>query len=752
MFSYILPFAIGILSVQQLSDLPTSLPWVLFFIALTLIFAVFRYWRLMIFIIGIMWAVGFSTFRLADRLPDSIEGRKIKVEGHVIGLPDVDERRVKFDFLISKPNNDFPKKIRLSWYFPKQVIKAGQFWTFTVKLKKPHGMFNPGGFDYEKFLFAQKIQATGYVRNKPQPKLDETKSTSISVAVLRQNISDKLNFYLKDSEHKGIIKALTIADKHDLTQQQWEVFRKTGTVHLLAISGLHIGLISGLMYFLVQWLALRLSLSSPHQYAASAAVLIALFYSALAGFSLPTQRSLLMLTVAMTTVVWQRKTTPSNTLSLTLFVVLIIDPLSVLSVGFWLSFLAVISIIYMLAGRVGRIGYWQSVTKVHWITAVGLAPLLLYSFQQVSLISPVANFITVPLISFLVVPLCFVLVIFLFVSPMLVEYCLLFITTLLKWLDQFLVVLADLPYATISSLSPPLYTIPFALLGIFILMAPRGMTARWIGLIFLLPTFFVHNAKPAQGEVTITLLDVGQGLSTVVETAQHVLVFDTGVKYSSQYDMGDAVIVPFLESKGIETIDILVISHGDNDHKGGMKSIIEQTNVIKIMTSMPKVYSRESGVRCLVGQEWEWDQVTFEILAPSEDFDGGKNDQSCVLKITSHHGVILLTGDIEKPAERWLVENMAEQLDSDILISPHHGSKTSSSLPFLHWVSPQTVLIPAGYKNKFHFPHQEVIERYQSIGASWMNTAEEGAVVVQMKNSSLLISSSRKDQAKYWNK
>ena len=751
MFSYILPFATGILVVQQLSDLPTSLFWIVFFIVVTIILAVFHYWRWVIFVIGIMWAVGVSALRLADRLPESSEGQLIKIEGHVIGLPNVDERRVKFDFSVAKPNQNFPKKLRLSWYFPKQTIKTGQYWTFTVKLKQPHGMFNPSGFDYEKYLFVQNIQATGYVRGKPKPQLNESQSITMSVGVLRQLISDKLNIYLKDSPHKGVVKALTIADKQDLTQQQWAVFRQTGTVHLLAISGLHIGLISGLMYFLIQWIALRLSLTSPHQYAACAAILIAIFYAALAGFSLPTQRSLLMLTVAMMTVMWQRKITAVNTISLTLFVVLIIDPLAVLSVGFWLSFLAVISIIYVIAGRLGRVGYWQGVMKVHWVTAIGLAPLLLYSFQQISLISPIANFITVPLVSFLIVPLCFILVILLFMSPMLVEYCLLVITTLLQWLDQFLVVLAGFSYATISSIAPPIYTIPFALLGIFILIAPRGMPVRWIGLIFLLPTAFVDNAKLKQGEVTMTLLDVGQGLSAVVETAQHTLVFDTGVKYSNSYNMGDVVIVPFLESKGIDTIDLLVISHGDNDHKGGMESIIQQKNVIKIMSSMPKLYKEGLSMRCLSGQVWEWDQVRFEVLAPADDFVGGKNDNSCVIKVISSHGTMLLTGDIESSAEEWLVDHVAEQLDSDIMIAPHHGSKTSSSMSFLQRVSPQTILIPTGYRNKFHFPHTKVIDRYNTIESNWMNTAEEGALIVQMKDNSIQINSSRKEWGKYWN-
>ncbi|MCF6204010.1 MAG: DNA internalization-related competence protein ComEC/Rec2 [Methylococcaceae bacterium] len=751
MFFYVLPFVVGILVVQQLSELP-SLFWLIVLSLIAFLLSFYRYWRLFFFIIGIMWASSFSIVRLANRLPELLQGQTIEVEGQVIGLPHYDERKVRFDFSVSKPTKNFPKKIRLSWYFPKQKIKTGQFWTLAVKLKKPHGRFNPGGFDYEKWLFEQNIGATGYVRTNPEPLLNKFKSTNKTFSNLRQEISDKLDELLKDSDNKGLVKALMIGERNEINQQQWDVFRKTGTVHLLAISGLHIGLISGLVYFLVLQISIKLSTVSPQKYAAISALVFALFYSALAGFSLPTQRSLMMLIIAMIALVWQRKITASNTVSLTLFTVLIVDPLAVLSIGFWLSFLAVIVIIYSLAGRLGRRGYWLSAIKIHCVTAIGLAPLLIYSFQQISVISPIANFISVPVISFLVVPLCLLSVVFMFIFPFITEQCLTFVDTLLQGLYDILLIMADLPYAVLNTETATVFTIPLTLLAVFILMAPKGLPARWLGLVFLIPSFFVNHDKPKQGEITTTLLDVGQGLSAVIETAHHVLVFDTGAKYSNKFNMGDAVVIPFLESKGIEVVDALLISHADNDHSGGALSIIKQKKVSKILTSVPNLFEQYSPILCLRGQTWEWDQVRFEVLSPSEDYLKGENNNSCVLKVSSNYGTLLFTGDIEKPAEDWLVTNYANQLESDILIAPHHGSKTSSSVSLLQQVSPKMILIPAGYRNRFFFPHQEIIERYEKLSIPWVSTVDKGAVVVKIQHNSIIIDSIRDNQSKYWNK
>lgn len=747
----ILSFITGIIIVQQLEVLPET-EWLFSLLFLIAVLFFFRFWRLMFFVIGLLWAIGFASIRIADRLPEHLQGQHLQIEGQVIGLPQQNEKRVRFDFKVINAKHSLPEKLRLSWYFPQQQIKSGQTWQFTVKLKKPHGQFNPQAFDYEKWLFIQNIGATGYVRNKPKPLLLASASDWQSINSIRQLISDNLEQFLGNSPFRGIVKALTIGDRQNITQKQWQVFRKTGVVHLLAISGLHIGLIAGLTYFLMLKLATRVVGISPHLAAAISAVMVAFFYSALAGFSIPTQRALIMLTIAMTAIVWQRNVSTVNTLALTLFAVLIFDPFSVLSAGFWLSFSAVALIVYCLSARLAKPGYWLGAIKVHWITALGLSPLLVLYFQQFSVISPVANFFTVPVVSLLIVPLCLLAVLLMFVLPEFAGYLFFIINNFLQGLWRLLSVLAEQPFSTVTLTSASVYSLLLAILGIFILLAPKGMPSRWLGLILLLPLSFSYIDKPEIGDVDMTLLDVGQGLSAVIETTNHVLVFDTGAKYSQNYDMGDAVVIPFLKSKSISTVNVLLISHGDNDHIGGAKSVIKQLKVDKVLTSVPDKLEQHGAIECQAGQAWEWDQVEFEILSPKIDGFEGENNNSCVLKVKTQKGRgLLLTGDIEQQAEVWLVKNYEKKLISDILIAPHHGSKTSSSLTFLNQVKPSMILIPLGFKNRFSFPHQEVMERYKNIGATVFNTAEQGALIVKIENDRYSVVSLRIQNGKYWN-
>ena len=737
----------GIVFVQQLAALP-SIQWVAI---LALVFTLFRLWRPMFFTVGVLWAIIFANVRLADRLPEHLESQHLQVEGQVIGLPQYDDRRVRFDFVVLKSKQPIPSKIRLSWFSPIQQIKSGQHWQMTVKLKRPHGRLNPGGFDYERWLLMEGIGATGYVRNKPAPVLLATESMLQRFSVIRQSIADEITSLLKQSENTGLIKALTIGERNQISSKQWDVFKKTGTVHLLAISGLHIGLISGLVYFLLLKMAVKCSAISPQKIAAIGAVIIAVFYAALAGFSVPTQRSLIMVTVAMLAITLQRNTSISNVLGLAMLGVIIIDPLAVISAGFWLSFLAVSFIAYSLAGRLGKAGYWVGVTKIHCVTAIGLSPLLLFYFQQISIVAPLANFLAVPIVSLLIVPLCFVAVLLMLVSTNLATHLFQLIDTILQGLWLILSTMAEFPYASITTSSAPFYSIILALLAVLILLAPKGMPARWLGGVLLLPLVFVEQNRPKTGEVEMTLLDVGQGLSAIIQTTNHALIFDTGAKYSEQVDMGRSVVIPFLQHKGIHAADILLISHADNDHIGGAESIIEQIRVQKVLTSVPVLLNEYQPIQCIAGQQWEWDAVNFEIISPVAGVLKGENNNSCVLRVSSKQRSLLLTGDIELEAESWLVENEGKRLKSDILIAPHHGSKTSSSMPFLNLVKPTVVLIPSGYKNRFSFPHDEVLKRYKMLNASWMSTADKGAISVKLENNSFVVRTARSENKRYWN-
>lgn len=752
MVIYALSFLAGLILVQQFSVLPTNLWLLIGFIALG-ICVWQRYWRWLFFVIGILWAIVFASTRLADRLPESLEGVDIPVIGTIADLPRQDEKQGRFDFIVSEAPPKLPKKLKLSWYFPDQTLKAGQHWSFTVKLKRPHGTLNPGGFDYERWLFIEGVGATGYVRPYPKPVLLQQDSAWTSIAVWRQNIVDRLDQLQTNVPNLELIKALTIGDDNTISQDQWELFRKTGTTHLVVISGSHIGLVAGLIYFLVLrlWAWTGILAWPPQKVAAVSAMLIGMLYAALAGFSVPTQRALIMLAIAMTAIILQRNTRPFNILAIALILVLIYDPLAVLSAGFWLSFLAVALIIYTIGGRLGKPGYIESLIKINWATSVGLSPLLLFFFQQVSLIASLANFIAVPIISLLVVPLSLLAVSMLYFSPLLAKVLLFPVDLALQGLCWLLVQLANIPMATITHPTPSIWALFFAIPGILLVLAPVGIPARWLGFVLFLPLVFTNKSQPETGELSLTLLDVGQGLSAVVQTAHHVLVFDTGAKFNNDSDMGKSVLLPFLRYQGISKIDSLIVSHGDNDHIGGAESLIQGIATESVLTSVPQQLVNYSPVKCKAAQFWNWDQVRFTMLSPPPAAFTSENDNSCVLKIQSKHLTVLLTGDIQAEAESWLVANYGNQLKADVLIAPHHGSKTSSTANFLQTVQPNTILIPAGYRNQFGHPHQEVLSRYKNLQEKWLNTAYSGAISITLKDDSWNVQTLRETESRYWN-
>lgn len=774
-----LSFLAGLMLVQQFPVLP-DVKWLIVGGVIACIIAWLRYWRSLFFVLGVLWAIVFAMHRLSDRLPESVEGEEVQVSGTIADLPEQDERRVRFDFIpmdgvyaanpsgtgaaipmdgvyapsqsVIESARQLPSKLRLSWYYPDQTIKAGQRWTFTVKLKRVHGTLNPGGFDYERWLFTEGIGATGYVRPYPKPVLLGCDSAWNSIAVWRQRITDQLSNTLGDSSSLALIKALTIGDGNSITQQQWEIFRKTGTTHLVVISGSHIGLIAGLVYFLVLklWAWTGWLSQSPQKVAAVSAVLVAIFYSGLAGFSVPTQRSVVMLAIAMTAIILQRNSRPFNTLAIALFAVLIFDPLAVLAAGFWLSFLAVSLIVYAISGRLGQLGHVLGAIKLHWVTSAGLSPLLLLFFQQVSLIAPLANLVAVPVISLLAVPLSLLAVFTLFISATLAGKLFYLADAVLQGLWWLLVHLAEIPMASINHAPPSYWALLFAVPGILLLLAPVGIPARWLSLVMFLPLVVTDAKRPETGDINMTLLDVGQGLSAVVQTAHHLLVYDTGAKFSTESDMGQSVLLPFLRLQGIAKIDSLIISHGDNDHIGGTASLMRGLAAEQVLTSVPQRLLEYAPISCAAGQTWLWDEVRFTILSPQQAF-ASENDNSCVLKIQSEHGTVLLTGDIEAAAESWLVGNYGEGLKADVLIAPHHGSKTSSTAGFLLAVQPDYVLIPAGYRNQFGHPHKDVLVRYRQVDAIWLNSADSGAITIDAENNAWVVQGMRQTKNKYWN-
>ncbi len=730
----VLAFIFGVSVVQLLPALPPVAASLTAALALVVI----ARHRIVVFgVLGCLWALWAATERLDDLLPPALEGKDLTVEGIVVGLPQRFDRGVRFDFAVEPAamtgNIDLPAKVRLSWYYNPAPVRSGQRWRLTVRLKRPHGMMNPGGFDYERWLFLHRIGATGYVRRSPGNRLMDERAGSL-LSLWRQTLADDLTSALADHPMSGIIKALTIGERSAVTPDQWRLFRRTGTAHLMAISGLHIGLVAGLAFFVTRraWSFSGIVRYPPPRVAAFAAFVAALFYAAIAGFAIPTRRALIMIAVIMGGVLFQRAIKPFHGLTVALLLIVLVDPFAVLSPGFWLSFAAVALILFALAGRVGSERYWHSAVRIQWVTALGLMPIVLLFFHQASLIAPIANLIAVPLISLLVVPAALAGVLLLTVLPSAGRLLLAAVEWVLEWLSQFLTVLSDLPFAQWTHSLIPLWVLPFACIGVLLLLSPRGIPGRWLGAVLLTPLIFVAVPRPDYGDVQLTLLDVGQGLSAVIRTAHHALVFDTGARYSDRFDLGSAVVAPFLRSQAVDKIDMLVVSHGDNDHIGGAEALLRLFDVEHILSSVPERMAYAGATFCRAGQAWDWDGVRFRMLSPRQTPLSDDNNNSCVLQIIAAGGTILLTGDIEQAAEQRLLQQYGKALASDVLVVPHHGSNTSSTAAFLKAVRPRYALVPAGYRNRYGFPSKSVMRRLGRQQSKVLNTANSGAIQVEI--------------------
>jgi competence protein ComEC len=737
----IVSFFSGILLFQQLAQLP-SLLWILLFAVIIPLYIFVPVSRIPLAIVsGFLWALIHAAATLSSGLPAQIEGKDIILKGIISAIPEQRPHGVRFQFDIqdllpdvsaSVAEDMVPMRVLLSWYGESPQLTVGDTWQLKVRLKQPHGFMNPGGFDYEGWLFQRQIRATGYVRKDPANHLLVADTTSMPLQRLRQRLVDDIHRQLPDNEYRGIITALAIGERQGISPHQWDVLTRTGTNHLVAISGLHIGLVTGLVYFLMRWLwsrSSRLTLRWPAPKAAAITGLAAaLGYAALAGFSIPTQRALIMISIVMLGILTQRERSPTHTLLIALLAVMILDPVAVMSAGFWLSFLAVAIILFGMSGRGKYSGLWWKWGRLHLLIAIGLLPVMLVLFQRVPELSPLANLIAVPWISILVVPFVLAGVILLLLVPVAGGVLLMFSAISLSCIWPVLEWIATIDLVHWVHHVPVTWTLLPAIAGTILLISPRGIPGRWLGIIWLLPVFLIKPPRPADGELWITLLDVGQGLASVVQTHDHVLVYDTGPKFNDQFDTGMAVVVPYLHFQGLDKVNLLVIGHGDSDHIGGAASLAHEIRIDRAISSVPGKLPWINATLCNRDQQWRWDGVDFQVLNPPRDEQYKGNNSSCVLRISNDAGAVLLTGDIERQAERILLLQQADQLPSSILVAPHHGSRTSSTMEFIDAVRPKYVLFPVGYHNRFGFPKEDVIKRYQSIGAKLYNSAQHGAI------------------------
>ena len=720
---------------------------------------------------GFLWAAACAQLRLADALPQEWEGRDIAVVGVVAGLPQPYERSVRFEFDVENvltPGASVPQRIVLSWWgaaargeTPAALpeVHPGERWQLTVRLKRPHGFANPHGFDYEAWLLERGVRATGYVRPKGGHRRLQAMvhAPAYWIEAARGRMRARIQTVLGDAPAAGVIAALAMGDQRAIPPEQWQIYTRTGVNHLMSISGLHVTMLSGMAFALTSlaWRrSARLTLALPAAKAAAAAGLVtALGYALLAGFAVPAQRTVFMLAVVAIALWTGRAAAAGPVLACAVLVVLVIDPWAVLAPGFWLSFGAVAVIMLVSVNRLQHPHWLITWARVQWAVTLALVPPLLAMFQQVSVISPVANALAIPLVSLVVVPLALAgLVIPVDAILHLAQWLMAACIAALEWLSA-------LPDAAWEQHAPPAWTVIVALVGAVWLLLPRGFPARWIGAFALLPLLLIAPAPLPAGMLRLTVLDVGQGLAVVAQTRNHALLFDTGPAFGPTADSGNRIIVPFLRASGIRRLDALLLSHDDIDHTGGALSVLQAVPVAAMLSSLPDLDALllvgPEERRCAVGQSWQWDGVTFELLYPEVDSYAETrikdNDRSCVLKITAAGGSVLIPADIERRGERMLLATMPDKLRADVLIAPHQGSLTSSSEAFVRAVAPRVVVFPVGYRNRFGHPHPDVVSRYHALGSATYRTDQRGAVLIRIGgDAGLAVALQRELRRRYW--
>ena len=749
---------------------------------------------LLMWVVGMSAGAGFVGLRAvayqARALDPTLEGRDLRVTGVVAKMPQHGETGTRFRLDVESMEwvstdagkapttvSRVPPRLALAWYATAtglwsrpgdaapnarpvgasaSPLHAGERWRLTVRLRAPHGTLNPHGFDQELAMWEQGVQATGSVRVgtglAAPTRLGETWRHPIERA--RETVRDAVFAHVADRRAAGVVAALVTGDQSAIDRADWDIFRTTGVAHLVAISGVHITMfawLAGLAVGVLWRRSSRLMQAWPAPHAALlGGVLLATCYALFSGWGVPSQRTVWMLaTVAALRLSGRRWPWPHVWL-LACWVVVLIDPWALMQAGFWLSFVAVGALYATDASAVaapstGLAARLGSLCREQWVVTLALTPLTLLLFQQVSVVGLLANAVAIPWVTLVVTPLAMLGVL---VTPL---------WTVAGWAVQALGLLlqglAAWPWAAISMPAPPLWAAICGVGGGLLLAMRLPWALRALGLPLLLPVLLWQVPRPLPGEFDVLAADVGQGNAVLVRTATHSLLYDAGPRYSLDSDAGQRVLVPLLRALG-ERIDLLVLSHRDIDHTGGAPAVLASQPRAKLLSSIEPDHPLQAlrpAQPCVAGQRWTWDGVDFEVLHPGDGdhrFVTKPNALSCVLRVRNQRSVALLPGDVERLQEAALVARVPD-LRADLLLVPHHGSKTSSSDAWLDAVRPRVALVQAGYRNRFGHPAEEVSARYRERGIDLIGSARCGALTWSSLRPSSVVCE-RSERARYW--
>lgn len=688
-----------------------------------------RRWRLLgltgCMLLGGAWAGGDALERMR-RLDLRWHNSDAVVTGTIHGLV---ERRG--DTLSFRLHGELPglgnSLIAVRWYefAAERVAPApGETWRLHLRLRRPRGLHNPGLRSFERYAFRHRFASSAYVRGVGNERV--LARTGPRVDALRSRLSQQIAAQAGGDVAPALLAALAVGDRQFLDDEHWRVLRRTGLSHLMAISGLHVGMVAMTAYLLGAWLG---SLCNRGIGAGcAAAVLVAAGYALLAGLPIPTLRALTVVIVFAAARFVRRNLCRSDALAMALVAVLLVDPVATIDAGFWLSFGAVSMIAYATAGAT-QVSRGRRTVTAQVAVVAGLAPLSVLFFGEASLISPLVNFVAVPLAGVAIVPLVLLATLILVAWPPAGVAIFQALAVALETVWQVLEWLATLPFASWTPGPAPWPVTLSAIAGVCWLLAPRGWPARWLGLVMLTGLMSWRSPAPAYGALRLSLLDVGHGMAVVVRTADEALLYDTGPAWRSGADAGERIVLPYLARERINELTRIVVSHADSDHAGGLAALRARfPDAIVLAGEASGVSARP----CVAGQRWQSAGVQFTVLHPDDSRHWHGNDASCVLRIDAGRYCVLLTGDIEKRAERALLQRSENNLRCDVVLAPHHGSETSSHKEFVAATGARLVLFSTAFANRWDHPRPAVTQRWRAGGAQLADTGRDGAIVVTM--------------------